>query len=296
MTFKKIIVALLSIALLLCLVACGKEEAPKTTDPAATNGEGPAATTPNTPVQAVDPDATGMLYLSMDAEVMLTYDEGGLVKAAEAANEAGQELLAKCAIAEGAACDTAVAELVKAAVDASTSDLKVVLIKQAYGSVSPSDKFLEDVRVDAEAAAAGCGVVVVDVASLTESGYLPVATVEQIFKLTVGDENAKITVSEELVNGIYYVAYEDGEVTKNYTVDADTGRISYEEDEPVIDIEDTVATEPFDAGTETEPETEPYLEEEITEPVFPDDTMPVEPEVTDPKTEETVEETEATEA
>lgn len=291
MTFKKILAAVLSIALLLCLVACGKEEAPKTDNAGSTAPN--SATTPKATAHVSDPDTTGMLYLSMDAEIMITYDEGALVKAVEPANEAGQEVLEKSPIAEGTACDAAVAELVKATADASTSDLKVVLIKQAFGSQSPSDSFLEDIRADAETAAAGRYVLVVEAAALTESGYLPTEAVETIFKKTVGDDNAKFTVADELVNGVYYVTYEDGELTRNYTVDADTGRVTYQEDEPTLDIEDTEATEPFDAGAELEPETEPFFEDQITEPVFPDDTMPVEPEATE-LPEDFAENTEAT--
>ena len=285
MTFKKIIAVLLSIALLLCMAACSKvEEAPKT------NEEAPATTAPRATPQVADPNATGMLYLSMDAEIMINYNEDGTVEAAVPANEAGQEILEKTPVAEGTACDAAIAELVKTTVDASTSDLKVVLIKQAFGSVSPTDKFLEDIRTEAETAAAGCTVLVVDVASLTEDGYLAADAIEAIFKATVGDENAKITVVEELINGIYYVSHEDGEVTSNYTVDADTGRITYQEDEPVLDLEETEPTEPFDAGAEVE--TEPYFEEIITEPVGPEETDPIEPEVED-FVEETIEETTA---
>lgn len=268
MNFKKILIAVLSIALLLSLAACG--------------GKAPTTAPSEGSKQNFDPEAKGMLFLSMGAEIKVTYDNGGLVMSVDAANEAGQEILEKCPVNAGTACDVAVADLIKATVDASTSDLKVIMIKQAFGSESPSDKFLEDVRVDAEAAAGSCAVLVVDVASLTAEGYLSADTVKAIFLATIGEEEANVTVSEELTNGIYFVTHKTEEATSNYTVDADTGAVTFQEEEGTVEDlpEEETGDEYYDPGTEPEME-EPQYEEPMTDPVFPEDTNPVEPDITE---------------
>jgi len=252
MNCKKILVTILSIAMLLCFAGCNKA---------------PEATPTNPPAIGVqDPEATGMLLLSMDAEVKVTYDDGGLVMGVEAVNELGSELLEKCNIAEGTACDAAVADLVKLAVENTTSDLKAILIKQTLGSKSPSAKFLEDVRVDAEAAANGLDVILVEVSDLTEDGYLTAETAKDIFQRTQGIEGAQI--SDEMVNGSYNITVTDGEEEMNYTMDGDTGRVTYLEPEPEIDLPDETANateEYFDPAMETTAPTEPAYEETVPE-------------------------------
>lgn len=279
MNVKKILVALLSIALLLGLVACGE-----TAKPVETSG--------NTPVADFDPEAKGMLYLSMDAEVKVTYDAEGLVLSVEAANELGTELLTDCPVGVGTPCDVAVADLVKAYMETATAEQKVVLIKQAFGSESPSAKFLEDVRVDAEAVAEGRTVVVAAVESLTAEGYLNLDTVKEIFQAAMGAE-VKFTVAESVVNGTYAISIE-GEVTKNYSVNADTGRINFEEDEPIIEtVPVETGMEYYEPEAETEPATDPFSDVPFTDPIFEDDITPPEEnfteEFTEPATEATPE-------
>lgn len=259
MNFKKILAAVLSIVLLLCLAACGG----KTATPAPSGGT----------VQTVKPDADGMIYLSMGAEIKLNYDKNGNILSVEPANEAGQELLAEAPVGTGVACNVAAADLVKAAV--ADTDLKVIIIKQAFGSSSPSKEFLSAIATDAEAAAGSCKVITVSVDELTAEGYLSIDTVKAIFMASIGVESAVVTVTEEQVNGIYYLSHKDGNVTSNYTVDADTGIVAYVEDEPVVDIpveEETLAEEFIDPEANVPSADEFYVEEiPETEPVFPDD-------------------------
>lgn len=271
MNFRKILVALLSIAMLLSLAACGGN----TTTTKPTTGT----------VQTFDPEADGMLYLSMGAEIKVTYDKTGNVMTAEPANEAGQEILAECPVVAGTACNTAVADLVKATVAASTSDLKVILIKQAFGSATPSKEFMSTIKTDAEAVAGSCAVIAVAVEELTGEGYLPIDAIKAIFMANIGAESAMVTVSDDLVNGIYYVSHKDGEVTSNYTVDADNGVVTYQEDEPVLEglpEDETVADDSFDPEMDDPGATEPYMEEPVDDPIFPEDVIEEDSDFTEP--------------
>ena len=76
MNFKKILAAVLSIVLLLCLAACGG----KTATPAPSGGT----------VQTVRPDADGMIYLSMGAEIKLNYEVGTMIEIPRAALTAAE--------------------------------------------------------------------------------------------------------------------------------------------------------------------------------------------------------------
>lgn len=253
MNFKKVLAVLLSAALLLCLAACG----------------GKATTTKPTggTAQTFEPEAEGMLYLSMGAEIKVSYDKNGNVMTAEPANEAGQEILAETPVAAGAATSAAVAELVKAAVSASTSDLKVILIKQAYGSSSPSKEFLSTIQAEAEAVAGSCKVISVAVEELTADGYMPIDTIKAIFMANLGKDSAEITVSEDLANGFYYVAYKNDDVIGNYTVDADNGIITYLEDTPVIEVipeEETIADDSFDPEENIPGDTEVNVDDPVS--------------------------------
>jgi hypothetical protein len=253
MNFKKVLAVLLSAALLLCLAACG----------------GKATTTKPTggTAQTFEPEAEGMLYLSMGAEIKVSYDKNGNVMTAEPANEAGQEILAETPVTAGAATSAAVAELVKAAVSASTSDLKVILIKQAYGSSSPSKEFLGTIQAEAEAVAGSCKVIPVAVEELTADGYMPIDTIKAIFMANLGKDSAEITVTEDLANGFYYVAYKNGDVIGNYTVDADNGIITYLEDTPVIEVipeEETIADDSFDPEENIPCDTEVNVDDPVS--------------------------------
>lgn len=253
MNFKKVLAVLLSAALLLCLAACG----------------GKATTTKPTggTAQTFDPEAEGMLFLSMGAEIKVSYDKSGNVMTAEPANEAGQEILTETPVAAGTATSAAVAELVKAAVATSTSELKVILIKQTYGSSSPSKEFLGTIQAEAEAVAGSCKVISVAVEELTTDGYMPIDTIKAIFMANLGADSAEITVSEELTNGIYYISHKSGDVTSTYTVDADNGIITYLEDVPVIEVmpeEETVADDSFDPEENVPGETEVNVDDPVS--------------------------------
>ena len=261
MNYRKILAAVLSIALVLCLAACGG----KTTTPTPSGGT----------AQTVKTDAEGMIFLSMGAEIKIDYDKEGKTMTVEPANEAAQDILAESPVGTGVACNVAVADLVKATVAASTSDLKVILIKQAFGSTSPSKEFLGAIQADAEAAAGSCKVVVVGVDELTADGYLPIDAVKAIFMANIGADSAVINVTEDLATGTYYVSHKDGDITSNYAVDADNGVVTYLEDEPTIEVlteEETLADENVDAESNVPSADEFYMEETPdTEPVFPED-------------------------
>lgn len=167
-------------------------------------------------------EAAGVLYLSMDAEFVITYDKDGKVIKAEGVNDAAQNVLATKTLrknpVEGTACADAVKRLIEA-VDA--DDLKVILIKQTEG-----EEDLTEVQKAAEdAAPKKCGVIAVQA---DENGDLPFEIIEKIFKQAqdIEDEDAEITVNKKVIGGKYVVTYIDEEREEHkYTVDATTGRV-----------------------------------------------------------------------
>lgn len=249
MRFKRILAVLLGVAMLVCFAGCNNE--PNAPD---TNDIGVATQNPQVP------DTAGMLLLSMNAEVKIYYDAGGLVMHVEAANELGQELLAACNIPKRVTCNTAVSTLVSAALKNAMSSGNALLIKQALGSASPSAKFLEDILLNAEAAAPNIAVVLAEAASLSAEGYLAPDTVKTVFLKSTGLEEAAIKMDETITDGLYYISLTRDGITEEYTVDADTGSMTRMESEPVIEVD---TTEGFPEGYY-----EPALDE--TEPVWED--------------------------
>lgn len=240
MHIKKLLSILLCTALLLCFAGCkDKEEASAPT-------QAPVASTPET---------AGVLFLSVGTEFRVIYDTDGLVVAVESTNDTAAELLSSNDDAIGTACDLVVSDLIERSIAAGKHpQTRVVVIKQAPDSASPSAAFLENVRIDA-AAVTDYEVVLILADTLTQEGYITADQAKDILtrqcKLT--DVNIRCSDVED---GFYTLTFEIDGAEQEYKINAVTGTVVLESlpsDFAIPEIEDNdpldmqpMDTEPMD--------------------------------------------------
>ena len=206
MNARKILSALLCAALLLCFAGCAKEPVTNVT---------PTFDTPET---------AGVLFVSVGAEFKIVYDTEGLVIALDGTNNAAGEVVSAYGDANGAACDAVVSKLIKDTVDLGSNGFnRVVVIKQASGSVVPSANFLEDVRLDA-ASATDFEVVLILADTLTQDGYISADAAKDILVRQLKLTDVTITCSD-VVDDRYTLTFETDGAEQEYQVDAVTGTV-----------------------------------------------------------------------
>ena len=232
-TIKKLLAACLAGVMTLCLLAgCDNEPAVQT---------GPVT---NTPTPA------GMLILSAEASLSISYDENGVVLDIYGNNNPGIVLAGKYTDYSGKTCSTAAKELIAAAAEAGhlSAEVKNIVIKQASGSQLPGSDFLEtveaEVKAAAEAASSAAAITVIDETMLDEQGYINLDTAKVLLCNELGVEKLDKYYGDAVpFEGSYICTVEIASVQTSHNIDAVTGLITdaTEEDllgDPDQDIEE----------------------------------------------------------
>lgn len=226
----------------------------------------------------------GSLQIAMEHVFDVAYDDSGLVTALSGLTGPSSDLATAYTTAMGATCDTVVVTLIKTIIDSDhCPNAQVIVLKQTPDSEVPSDTFLENIRMNAEAVAGGRPVVLITADQLSAEGFISAnaATVILTQHLSLADTN--ITCSEMPENGKYTLSVIDQDVATEYLVNADTGvvippddmRLSGEEPTDLVDTPDAAETAPplgDYMDTPTEPTSDSELDnystplEEIVEP------------------------------
>lgn len=210
MNLKKFFAALLSVAMLLALVACGNEPAPST-NPSVDN----------------TPEAAGVLFVSTGAEFKVVFDTEGLVIAVDGMSDSAAEILLDYPEAAGLPCDNVVSNLVTLTADSGLHRAtQVIVIKEAPGAKLPSASFLENVRIDA-AAATEHEVVLITADTLTAEGYITADTAKDILTKQLKLTDVQITCSEA-VDDAYTLTFEENGAELEYKINAVTGTVVLE--------------------------------------------------------------------
>lgn len=223
MNNKKLLSILLCMALLLCFAGCSKDE-PVPTQPPVSNTL----------------ETAGVLFLSIGTEFKVIYDTDGLVVAVEGMNETASDILVAYDNAIGTACDLVVSDLIKRSIEAGKHpQTRLVVIKQAPDSKSPSAAFLENVRIDA-AAVTDYEVVLILADTLTENGYITKDAATDILTRQCKLTDVAVTCSEA-EDGFYTLTFEIDGAEQEYKVNAVTGTVVLESlpsDFAIPDIDD----------------------------------------------------------
>ena len=222
---KRLFAIVMCIALVLAMAACSKK------------ASSPLPSIPD----YLDSAPAGVLFVSIGAEFKVIYDEGGLVMAVDSAEGSSEAIVNAYMDAVGSPCDTVVAQLTKRTIEADQhGPARVVVLKQAPSSATPSAKFLEDVRVDA-AAATDFEVVMIAAKDLSAEGFISKDAAKDI--LTRQMKLVDVTVNcSEVEDSIYTLTFEEEGAEREYKMDASTGSIylevpTFEINDPTVDEE-----------------------------------------------------------
>ena len=210
MTAKKLFAALLCVAMLVCAAGCQKAPAPVATNPVYKT-----------------PETAGVLFVSVGAEFKVIYDTDGLVIAVDSMTDTAADVIVSLENTTGEPCDQLVRQLVKGAIDAGKHPYnRVVVIKQAPGSISPFATFLEDVRIDA-AAVTDYEVVMIPAEKLTADGYITPETAIDILTRQLKLTDVSMNCVDNTA-GAYILTFELEGAEQEYEIDAVTGTVFLE--------------------------------------------------------------------
>ena len=263
-TLKKLLSLLVSVAMLVCVLAgCGSKD-PQQTDP----------------IQTVDPIPAGMVVLSTEASVKISYDADGMVLDITGMNDHGIVLADTYTEYLGKSCATVVNELILAADAAGNlnDSVKNIVIKQAVGSALPGSLFLETLATEAESALlqtnSSAKITLIDETGLDEEGYINIDTVKALLLNQLGGETYDEFYGDSTPHNDYYIftVVVNG-IESSHTVDAVTGLIADATEEDLLGdpdyYQDTeyIEYEPEPDYFEVDPYEDPYLDGDIDIPI-----------------------------
>ena len=243
---KRIYKTSLLIALVLCMAlmaGCGGSEAAKTD---VTNSKTEAAATVSTDREAVTAGG-GVILLSINPEIRISYDENGLVTEAAGVNADGIAVVSTAGELTGKTCNEAIKLLVAEIHKGGYFDVEIegkdknLLVKFEEGSVYPNKGFAEDIVAGVPEQIAGYGVdstpVTVPTEALDEKGYIGIEAAKQIVLDQLGyTEESLVNKEYGLDDGKYEFEFTVEGLEYEFEIDAITGKIVEVETERDDDI------------------------------------------------------------
>ena len=185
---------------------------------------------------AAESGAAGTVLLSVNPEIEVEYDNGGLVLEIEGVNDDGKTVVAGFDDYKGKDCRTVVKELVKEIYASgyfnSTVDghAKNIVLKLEEGSAYPDDDFLEEVAEGVREAVKTCGIpsetMTVQEDDLDDKGRIGKDKAKELVLSQLGLNAASFNDHEyELDDGVYEFEFSANGVEYEYEVDARTGKV-----------------------------------------------------------------------
>lgn len=297
---KKILALVLSLVLVLGLFAgCGGDILDGIVGGGSSNSSNGSTDKNSTPSPTGTPNGmegtsnaniTGMLVLNLNAAVNISYDANGNVVEISGADENGEILATEYEGYSGKPCSDVVCELIANSKLSGhlTEEVNHVAIKQAVGSTSPAENFLEAIKLDAEAALAEAGstakLIVLSTDNLDADGWINLESAKALALAYLAiDSFDLLEGTDSPIDGLYsfritFGSYLDEKVIVNaVTGGVYPGELSDVEYNDEWLEEEELTTEPSEDIDAEDPYTQPTdpVEEEVIEPT----------EVTDPETE-----------
>ena len=266
MTYVKKFLAVLASAAMLVgiLVGCGNQSAAEQT------GSGTADDTGNN-------IPAGMVLLSTEAAINITYNADGMVLDVEGINDYGFILADGYTDYTGKSCADAVTDLITASSDAASlsPDVENVILKLSKGSAQPGTNFLETLGTAAQSALDSIGatakLTLIGVDDLDEDGYISLDIAKALLMNQLGVDKLDAYYGSTSPSDDAYICTVDvGGVESSYSIDAVTGLISEATDEELMN--DPAATDPAEEHTYDPEEEVGNGENDMDEIVESDDT------------------------
>ena len=182
--------------------------------------------------------AVGTVLLSVNPEIEVEYDEGGMVLEIEGLNDGGKKVVTDIDVEDylGKDCRTAVNALVEKIYEdgyfEGTLDghAKNIVLKLEKGSVYVSDEFLEDMADGVRETVRECGAdaktMTVSEGDLDDDGRIGQKKAKELVLSQMGLNTASFLDHEyELDDGVYEFEFTADGVEYEYEVDARTGKV-----------------------------------------------------------------------
>lgn len=181
-------------------------------------------------------EAAGTVLLSVNPEIEVEFDKGGLVLEIEGVNDDGKTVVAGLENYKGQDCRTVVNLLVKEIYEAGffneTVDghSKNIVVKLEKGSAAPDDDFLEEVAEGVREAVKTYGIdskaLTIQQDDLDDEGRIGQDKAKELVLAQLGLNAASFNNHEyELDDGVYEFEFTADGVEYEYEVDARTGKV-----------------------------------------------------------------------
>ena len=283
---KKILALVLSLVLVLGLFAgCGEDlldgivgggsnsSTDKNSTPTPTGGS-------NGNEEVANANIVGMLVVNANAAVNVSYDNKGNVLEVSGANENGDILASEYTNYADKPCSEVVCDLIANSSLSGylTTEVNHVVIKQAVGSASPAENFLETIKLDAEAALAEAGstakLLVLSTANLDEDGWIDLESAKALALAFLSIESFDLLEGTDApIDGCYSFRITSGSyLDETVVVDGITGDVYQGELDDVEYndewLDEELPTDPIEDTNAEETETDPTVpvQDETTEP------------------------------
>lgn len=261
-TTKKLLSLLLTAVMFLGLLAgCGN------------NSDSSDSSTETTGAAVSEPIAAGMLVLSTDASVKITYDADALVLNVSSLNDNGVVLSDLYTDYLGKSVTTVVEELLRLGEkqDYLTDNVKNVIIKSAFGSSLPGTSFLDNISLTVQNTLDDLGsaavITLIDQTGLTEDGYISLDIAKKLLANQLGVAEFDTYYGNDAISSDCYICtVEISGEQYSYTINAVTGLIADATEEELLgNPEDSLTKEEYEQVYEGEEEffyEEEYIDEE----------------------------------
>lgn len=218
-TFKKLMAAAMAVAMVLSMAGCSFN---------VSLGEAPEETS------VKNPKAAGKLLLSVNPEIEIEYDDGGIVLEVEGRNDDGKEILMTKDEYVGKDCKTVANELVKRIYEAGYFENTVdgnarnIVIKVEEGKAD--EGFLKGVAEGVKEAvddySIGSKAMVVEEKDTDRKGFIGLEKAKEIVLAQLGFDEADFYDREyELDDGVYELEFSVNGIEYEYEIDARTGKV-----------------------------------------------------------------------
>jgi len=126
--------------------------------------------------------AIGYIHLTFDSEIRIGYNSQGHVVSMLATNDSAAVIVTDYTDFQSKSCGAVISDLVGIIFEKSQPAYKAIVIAQEFGSATPTDSFMADIRQNVQQAAPEYQVITIGVDALDAEGYLKFEDADAILR------------------------------------------------------------------------------------------------------------------
>lgn len=181
-------------------------------------------------------EVMGVILLSVNPEIEVSYDNNALVLGVEGANDDGKSVVSGYTDYQGKPIESVVNHLVEMIFKAGYFDIPIggkaknIIIKLEEGSSYPDNDFLERIAENVKSVISEMGIssapMIINEDDFAENGYIGIEKAKELVLAQLGLSEASFTEKEyALDDGVYELEFTANGVEYEFEVDAVTGKI-----------------------------------------------------------------------